>query len=561
MKCLLTAVNAKYIHSNPAVYTLKACAAEIPGVQVEIGEYTINHRVDEILDSIYMKKADMVCFSCYIWNIEYVKTLVRDLRLLCPGLLIWLGGPEVSFHCEELLEELPEADGILYGEGEESFPALLRHYIRKEPWPEGCVYREGGRIRRTPPAALTDLARLPFPYADLKGFENRILYDETSRGCPFSCSYCLSSIDKRLRFRPVELVKRELSFFLERKVPQVKFVDRTFNSREERALEIWSYIRDHDNGVTNFHFEITAEILTEKELELLGTMRPGLIQLEIGVQSTNPRTAKAVGRRVEPARLRAVTETIGRRRNVHQHLDLIAGLPLEDYESFGRSFDDVWAMGPDQLQLGFLKVLKGSPMETDAPRYGILARREPPYEVLLTGSLSHEELIRLKQIEEMVEIYYNSRQFTHTLKELEARYKRPFVMLEQLSAAWEAAGMGGKRHRREAVYCFLYQFAGEWFPEEEKRFARLLTLDYYLRENAKKRPAFAPPERREKVREWVKRLFPERKPGEILREGHGELFGPPLTEKTELWLFDYSRRDPLTGNADVKQYQIEEDAE
>ncbi len=552
MKCLLAAINAKYIHSNLAVYNLKACGAGIPGAQVEIREYTINHRASEILDSLYMEQADLMGFSCYIWNIEYVKTLVRDLKRICPDTRVWLGGPEVSFRCEELLRELPEADGILFGEGEESFPGLLRHYVQGAPWPEGCAYREDGQIKRTPAAPPADMGKIPFAYGDLKDFENRIIYYETSRGCPFSCSYCLSSIDKTLRFRPMDMVKRELSFFLAHEVPQVKFVDRTFNCKKSRSMEIWSYIRDHDNGITNFHFEITADILTDEELELLRTMRPGLVQLEIGVQSTNPDTMAAIRRNMDLERVRTVTAAIGNGGNVHRHLDLIAGLPYEGYESFGRSFDDVYAMEPDQLQLGFLKVLKGSPMEEDAERYGIVSQWEPPYEVLRTPWLSHEELIRLKQVEEMTEICYNSRQFPFTLKELVRRSGRPFLLFEELGREYAGSGMAGRRHMREALYTFLLEFILRRFPEDGEKFRQLLTLDYYMRENAKKRPAFAPPARREKERGVLETAFPGRPVKELLRQYHVESFQGSSPEEA-CWLFDYGRRDPLTGNAYVKR--------
>ena len=574
LTCLLVAINAKYIHSNLAVYSLRACAERelcrrgaVADVRVELAEYTINHRAAEILDDIYMKKADILCFSCYIWNIEYVKTLVKNLKRLCPQTPIWLGGPEVSFDCEARLSEIPEADGILYGEGERSFPALLLGFraaaeesrsavpFRPAGYPDGCAYRrEDGGVEITPPAPFADMAELSFVYENMEEFQNRILYYETSRGCPFSCSYCLSSVDKTLRFRPMELVKRELSFFLEQQVPQVKLVDRTFNCKKSHAMEIWTFLRDHDNGVTNFHFEIAADVLDEEELSLLETMRPGLIRLEIGVQSTNERTLEAIRRKTDPEKLRRVVLRLEKKRNVCCHLDLIAGLPYEDYESFGRSFDDVYDLRPNELQLGFLKVLKGSPMYDEAGQYHILYQAEAPFEVLETPWLSHEDVIRLKQVEDMVEIYYNSRQFLHSMEALLPCFGRAFLMYEALGREYTARGMGKKKHVRAALYQFLLDFAAEHTTLNPDRFRQILTLDYYLREHAKRRPEFALPdeEYRDGIRERLFAEFPGESAGSLMRTKHVEVFLPPFTEEEEYWLFDYEARNPLTGNAQVK---------
>ncbi|QNM04678.1 B12-binding domain-containing radical SAM protein [Qiania dongpingensis] len=553
MKCLLIAINAKYIHSNLAVYSLKACA-EKEGLETELAEYTINHRASEILDDIYIKKADMLCFSCYIWNIQYVKSLMKDLKKLRPDVPIWLGGPEISFEWEERLKEIPEADGILYGEGERSFPGLLKHCFWGSALPSGCAFRgPGGRIGFTEPAEPVDMDDLPFVYKDMKEFENRIVYYETSRGCPFSCSYCLSSVDKRLRFRSLFLVERELAFFLDNKVPQVKFVDRTFNCRKSHAMAVWRYIRDHDNGITNFHFEIAADLLDEEELSLIRTMRPGLIQLEIGVQSVNPSTICAIRRKMDLEKVRSVVKGIKDGRNVHQHLDLIAGLPWEDHESFGHSFDEVYAMEPSQLQLGFLKVLKGSPMYYDAEKYHILYQSEAPFEVLSTAWLSHGDIIRLKEVEQMVEIYYNSCQFQNTMEALSALFESPFRMYEALGRQYRLLGMDKKKHVRAALYQFLLEFISERFEAETERFRQILTLDYYLREYAKRRPGFAVPEEgyKECIRSRCEAYFPGVPVKQLLRKKHVERFAPPFTEKEEYWLFDYEKRDPLTGNAEV----------
>ncbi len=568
MKCLLVAINAKYIHSNLAVYSLKACAEKgrpAPGVQVELAEYTINHRAAEILDDIYMRKADILCFSCYIWNIGHVKTLVRNLKRLRPEVPIWLGGPEGSFDVEECLLELPEADGILYGEGERSFPELLRYYerngtagdgFREGELPHGSAWRRAdGELLVMPPAEPVCMDEIPFVYETMweeSDFENRILYYEAGRGCPFRCSYCLSSVDKHLRFRSLSKVYEELGFFLEKRIPQVKFVDRTFNCEKDRAMAIWTFLRDHDNGVTNFHFEIGAELLDEDCFALFETMRPGLMRLEIGVQSANPETLKAVCRTGDFEKLKLAAERTGRNRRVLRHLDLIAGLPYEDYESFGRSFDAVYQMEPDELQLGFLKVLKGTRLYEEAKRYPILYQAEAPFEVLETPWLSHEELIRLKQVEEMVKIYYNSHQFLFSIKFLLPFFGRPFLFYEGLGRAWARQGMGKRKHVRAALYQFLLDFAGKEVPGAGEALQKPLTFDYYLREHAKKRPRFALPLEpyKEEIRARLTARFPQVPLKRLLSDIHVEVFRSFFTEEEEYWMFDYGNRDPLTGNAD-----------
>jgi len=581
MKFLLAAVNAKYIHSNPGIYSLKAYAertrgdlfpegAGLPSVHVEIGEYTINNQMEQILEDIYRRKPDMVGFSCYIWNIVPCLELVRDLHKVLPDTDIWLGGPEVSFDAPELLGREPEVLGIMKGEGEETFAALLNCYeklgmsVRRSAGMSGCrdqekneeefwqslsslpaaAYRgKDGTIQDHPVRPVMDMSRIPFLYSRLEGFENRIIYYESSRGCPFSCSYCLSSVDKSVRFRDLELVKRELDYFLENRVPQVKFVDRTFNCRKSHALEIWRHIKEHDNGVTNFHFEIAADLLDEEELELIGTMRPGLIQLEIGVQSTNPRTIREIHRVMDLERLKKVVARINAGHNVHQHLDLIAGLPWEDYSSFHRSFNEVYAMEPEQLQLGFLKVLKGSFMYEQAENYGLVYRDKPPYEVLSTKWLSYDDVLKLKGIENMVEVYYNSGQFTRTLKYLEDWWKDAFVLYEQLADYYEQRGLTGLNHSRLARYEILHDFVEERTEGDFLMGAEdTLMCDLYLRENAKSRPSFALDQ--SPYKEKIRSLTPElrglgtRVHAEVLRSG-------------KIMLFDYRKRDPLTHNAEM----------
>ena len=573
MKFLLTAINAKYIHSNLAVYSLRAAAlAAAPAsdkhepFSVEVAEFTINHRTEEILRDIFLRKPDVLLFSCYIWNIVYVRELAENCKKIMPEVPVWLGGPEVSYDAEKFLRENPAADGILCGEGEETFRLLAECYAAGQADTEhlaeipGLVFRKpvesaARPIRVNTPAPLPDLSALPFPYGELAEFENRIIYYESSRGCPFSCSYCLSSIEKSVRFRDIEKVCRELQFFLDRRVPQVKFVDRTFNCRKSHAMAVWSYILEHDNGITNFHFEIEAELLDEEELALLERMRPGLVQLEIGVQSANRETLKAVRRSTDLERLRSVVERIRDGKNIHQHLDLIAGLPFEDYGSFGHSFDQVFALKPEQLQLGFLKVLKGAPMYEDARKYGIAYRSQPPYEVLFTPWLPFSDILRLKMIEEMVEIYYNSHQFGMTLGQLIPRFSSAFAFFEQLALYYER-NQEGQKSSRVRKYELLLGFASEHFPEDEDRYREFLTIDYYLRERAKARPSFAPdPDPYKKTLREIRQRAPKQVHVEALsRENAAALFG----EQDPIYLiFDYEKRNPLTGDACLSVWREE----
>lgn len=573
MKILLAACNAKYIHSNLAVYSLRAYAGEY-APNIVLKEYTINQQKDDIMKDIYLEKPDVICVSCYIWNITFVKELMQDLRKILPGVPIWAGGPEVSFDAEEFLRENPAFTGVIVGEGEETFLELVKYYAdkgqavteSKSPCHDadvfenirGLAWRNGGEIRHNGWREVLDLSSVPFVYQDLQEFKNRIIYYESSRGCPFSCSYCLSSVDKKLRFRDLELVKRELQFFLDNRVPQVKFVDRTFNCRHDHAMEIWKYIAEHDNGVTNFHFEISADLLREEELALMQTMRPGLIQLEIGVQSTNPDTIREIRRIMNFERLKEIVNRIHSFGNIHQHLDLIAGLPYEDYNSFRKSFDDVYALRPQQLQLGFLKVLKGSYMKEMAPEYGIIHKEQEPYEVLSTRWLSYEDVLKLKMVEDMVEVYYNSGQFENTLKLMEPLFEDAYGMYEALGRFYEKRGYDVISHSRMRRYEILLEFVKEskLCAEENKaekstgdfweKAADCMIYDLYLRENLKSRPAFGLDQK-----PWEKAVWEYRRREGVPKNARIEVF-----RDGRVLLFDYENRDPLTNNAAVKEISL-----
>ncbi len=554
MNILLTAINAKYIHSNPAVYSLRAYACRYGGSRYEeeirIAEYTINQPVDEILMDIYERRPDILCISCYLWNISYVEQLIREIPKVLPETKIWLGGPEVSYNAREMLDGYPGLAGVMCGEGEQIFLELLETYAAGNEPEKILTAREA-----------LDLSTIPFIYEHIEDFDNRIVYYESSRGCPFSCSYCLSSIDKCLRFRDPDLVRRELQFFIDHEVPQVKFVDRTFNCRHDHAMAVWSYIKEHDRGITNFHFEVAADLLNDEEIALIRSMRPGLIQLEIGVQSTNPDTVREIRRRMDLVKVEKNVAAVREARNVHQHLDLIAGLPYEDYDSFARSFDRVYAMKPDQLQLGFLKVLKGSLMHEKTEEYGLVYQDRPPYEVLSTKWLSYSDVIRLKKIEEMVEVYYNSGQFRNTMEQLERAYDSSFEMYGALADYYEKNGLFRISHSRIARYEILYRFIEE--TECAERIAECrewLTLDLYLRDNVKNRPAFLGENRvtPDEAAAFYKAEEEERRylsgyegydRRQMRKMTHLEKIGE------EVLLFDYRKRNPLNGDAAI--YRVE----
>lgn len=601
MKVLLAAINAKYIHSNLGIYSLKTYGEKrlkewglAEQAEISLAEYTINHQMEQILQDIYKRKPDVIGFSCYIWNISYVKMILADIKKVLPDVKIWAGGPEVSYHAEAFLKEEPAVDLVMMGEGELTFAHFLKALLNGEELKQvpGLMLRnDDGTITDTGFRQVMDMSQIPFPYAfmDMKELEHRIIYYESSRGCPFSCAYCLSSIDKKLRFRSLDLVLPELEWFLQAKVPQVKFVDRTFNCKKSHAMAIWQYIRDHDNGITNFHFEIAADLLDKDELDLLSTMRPGLVQLEIGVQSTNEKTLETIRRKTDIEEIRQITAAINSWHNIHQHLDLIAGLPWEDIESFKKSFNDVYKMEPEQLQLGFLKVLKGSYMEELIPDCDLLYSTAPPYEVLQTKWLSYGDVLELKDIEEMTEVHYNSRQFTCTLKELEKEFNTPYEMFSFMAGYYNKNHLSGISHSRIARYEILwkmiqvklgksgryetheayethetYESHEPWGTEENpgiseklELYRDLLITDLYLRENVKSRPSFARDLSSSKdfVREFFQReeKTPEHLSGyegydsrQMAKMAHLE----PLRNGTYL-LFDYKKRDPLSNNARI----------
>ena len=569
MNILLIAINAKYIHSNPAVYSLKSCAGEYEE-NVEIMEFTINQQISYILREIYKKQPDVVAFSCYIWNREIIGNIISDLHKIMPQADLWAGGPEVSYNASEVIDEW-KLRGVMTGCGERSFYELVSAYVNNR------VSELPSILDGTRTSGLS-LNEIPFWYKDLTDFEHRIIYYESSRGCPFSCSYCLSSIDKTMDFRSVDRVCNELKFFLNCNVPQVKFVDRTFNCKKDHALPILEYILKHDNGVTNFHFEIAADLLDEDYFNLLEQMRPGAVQLEIGVQSTNRETIAEIDRVMDFNKVADVVRRISSWNNIHVHLDLIAGLPCEDISSFEKSFNDVYALSPEQLQLGFLKVLKGSKMERNTSLYGLVFTSLPPYEVLSTKWLSYDDVCHLKQIEEVLEIYFNSGQFHYMLQFLESYFETPYQMYECLACWYEQHGLFGVQSSRTAKYDILLEFGifyiTQYFslqPDLSKDLERKISVlkeyaayDLYLREHMKNRPDFL-----FSLESWkneihdllfeeskTHNMFPElsnHNYRELTKLLHVEIF-QYIYDKPSAVIFWYGKRDPLTHNCIVTDF-------
>lgn len=489
MKVLLLAINAKYIHTSLALRYIKSYCKEYES-HISILETTINTNENEIIKSIYNEKPDIIGISCYIWNMSFVKQLIPTLRKILPHTTLILGGPEVSYEGEYLLETL-NIDMVMEGEGEETWKQYLDYRIRNQGTLDGIngiIYKQEGAITKNAPRQPLNLEYLPFVYDSLDGLEHKIIYYESSRGCPFNCQYCLSSTHKGVRFVPLERVKAHLSYFLEKRVKQVKFVDRTFNTKKSYAMAIWEHIIANDNGYTNFHFEIAAELIDDEMLVLLKDARNGLIQFEIGVQSTNMKVLEAISRKMPYEDIKRITEKVKALGNIHQHLDLIAGLPYEDYLSFKNSFNDVIALRPEQFQLGFLKLLKGSGLRQAAEQYGLIYKEEPPYEILYTKEMSYDEMLKLHSIEELLERYYNSGRFHNALEYLFTCFESPFDFFETLMVFWEEQGYDLIQHNKLAYYYHLITFSLQQKSVNTELLKEYLRLDYILHEPVREMP-------------------------------------------------------------------------
>ncbi|OCL25534.1 B12-binding domain-containing radical SAM protein [Orenia metallireducens] len=484
MKTLLTTLNSKYIHSSLALRYIKSYCEDDFDIILE--EYTINQHSDDVVAELYRQQADIIAFSCYIWNIEQILEVVSLLKKVQPEVKILLGGPEVSFDPVKTMEENYAVDYIICGEGEITFKEFLDKLSKDGDLAtvKGLVYREDDKIiKNNPRPVIDDLDEIPSPYKSMEGLENKIIYFESNRGCPFNCQYCLSSTLSSVRYFSLERVKRELLKFIKAKVKQVKFVDRTFNCNQSRALEIFKFLLENkpDDHEMNFHFEITADLLSDEVIEFLAKVPKGYFQFEIGVQSTNLETLELIDRKMNFERLSEVVKRLFEPENIHLHLDLIAGLPKEDYQSFRNSFNDVYNLRPGRLQLGFLKLIKGSGLRVREREYEYVYTPMPPYEVLASKELSYSQMLKLKMIEEVLETFGNSHHFDYSIEFIEKNfYDTPFDMYESLAEFWEKKGYYRYSHKLESLYEYLQEFYREYCQAKEDLFDELLKFDLLL---------------------------------------------------------------------------------
>lgn len=482
MKIVLTTLNSKFIHSSLSIRYLKAYVEDI--IDVELKEFTINQDLNYIASQLFKTNADLIGFSVYIWNLTETLRICEILKTVKPEIKILLGGPEVSFDSKEILEKYPFIDYIIYGEGEESFREFLIKFLeRSEDFRDlkGLSFRKDNLIiTNSPRPLIRDLNLIPSPYKNIgDDFKNKIVYFESSRGCPFNCKFCLSSTIKGVRYFNIDRVKEELDNLIKAKVKQVKFVDRTFNANKKYAMEIMNFIMDRNPEGINFHFEVTAHLLDDEMLDFLANVKEGLFQFEIGVQSTNLKTIEAIGRTTDFPKLKKVAKRIKSFKNIHQHLDLIAGLPYEDYKTFKKSFNDVYDIKPEKIQLGFLKLLKGSALRIDEEKYGFKYIDLPPYEILENDYIKYEELIKLKSIEELVEKYYNEGYFENSLEYIITNfYEGPFDFYEDLSQYWEENNYYELSISRTRLYEILMDFYSYKAFKGLELFKEILKYDF-----------------------------------------------------------------------------------
>lgn len=476
MNILLVAINAKYIHSSLAVCNLYGYLNDDEKKHVHVKEFTVNQSEAFIVSELFRAMPSVLAFSCYIWNIDIVLSIAETFKKILPHVSIIIGGPEVSYE-NNVLKNI---DIIVRGEGEEPFRRIVQGLLKGEPL-------HSINLDTSPPP----LKDIPFAYQN--GFEsltNRIIYYETSRGCANRCGYCLSSITKGVRFLSWPRVKNDLDKFLAAGVKQVKFIDRTFNCAKKHAMAIWQYLIDHDNGVTNFHFEIAGERIDEDAFALLAQARNGLFQFEIGVQSTNPVTLESINRATDTGRLLTNAKRLKQLGSIHLHLDLIVGLPFENYESFAKSFNDVFLCYPHKLQVGFLKLLKGSQLRKDATVHGIKYKQAAPYQVLETNFITFAQIDKLHHVEHMVETFYNGTGFKTAIRYILSHFPTPFNFFETLATYWYDCGNHLVSHKKFTLYTFLYNFAQKFLPGEMRPICELLKFDMLLAENVRAFPAW-----------------------------------------------------------------------
>ncbi|WP_170075485.1 B12-binding domain-containing radical SAM protein [Paraclostridium dentum] len=485
MKILLTTLNSKFIHTNLAIRYLNQMVKDIEDIDVDIREYTINNELDFILKDIYANNYDVILFSTYIWNVNDIVKICNNLKKVNKNVKIALGGPEVTYDSEESMKKYDFVDYILYGEGE----LVFRDFVKSLKGDidikdvNGIVYRNNGDIVKNKPMKdIENLDIIPSPYVDLNKaeYENRIVYYETSRGCPFNCQYCLSSTLQGLRYFSIDRVKSDLKALIDARVSQIKFIDRTFNANKKFAMEIMQFLMENDNDYTTYHFEVTAHLLTEDMLEFLKGCKEGLFQFEIGVQTTNEKVLEAVGRRDDFSKLSYVVQKIASYRNIHQHLDLIAGLPYEDYNSFENSFNDVFNLGIEHLQLGFLKMIKGTGIRNNADEHEFRYKDYPPYEVLYNKYITYNEILKLKDIEEILERYFNSKNFVLSMRYIIHNYYKesPFKFFEDFATYFDKNGYFNMSQGKNQLYKILLDFYTEKINKNIELFTEIIKYDY-----------------------------------------------------------------------------------
>ncbi len=570
MRVLLTTLNSKFIHSNLALRYLKASLKHLP-LTLIMDEFTINDHLERVVGDIYRHKPDIIALSCYIWNIRETLMVVESIKKVIPDSVVVLGGPEVSYDSVSLLEENTEVDVIVKGEGEITFPFLIERLMNNKPLDdvEGITYRKAGTIienrDRTP---LSDLDALPFPYEEgFQDLDNRIVYYETTRGCPFQCQYCLSSINPGVRYLSLDRVKKDIKTFIDAGIPQVKLVDRTFNCNPKRARDIFRMIMEM-GGNTNFHFEICGDLLDDETLDLLKDAPPGLFQFEIGVQSTRVETLEAIRRKTDFDKLSERVKILKGYRNIHLHLDLIAGLPGENYLSFQRSFNDVYKLKPDRLQLGFLKLLKGSGIRKDAEIWEYKYLSQPPYEVLENRDISYGEMLMLKDVEDLVERYYNTHRYTNSLEYLGQLFGGDYYALyEDFARYWRTKGYAGLSHSLIRHYEIFIEYGLSIDGIDGEYFKDLIRLDYASQGKPSRYPKGIDVVLDEEEKQWVRNFFNNRDnilkylphlaqytPSQISRMAHIEFFdyevmrdkGADKVNRTPIAiLFDYNISNKL----------------